>query len=110
MKLSAIRNIATIITAVILIIAAIITLENYYAKSTVVEKIEERLDISIIDDQIFIQQHSVDQYRNLAIFERRSEETISPAVNEIIQMEEIKLEELKLKKVEKVKFYEQKTE
>ena len=72
MKLERIKLIGGIIIAAITIIGAVIGFDRYYAKSsdvkTVVEEmavsdelVQERLDISITDDQIFQQQQQIQQ-------------------------------------------------
>ncbi len=113
LKSEKIKTILYIIIAGIAIIGAIIGVNNYFAKTEDIEAkhqlIDERLDIAIIDDQIFQQEQQIQRIENFRMFEQK---TIEPELTliekEVIEKNRERLKELKDKKAEKIKRYEEK--
>lgn len=118
MKLDKVKIIVGLLIAVITIIGTVLTVDKYFAKAGDVEKehkvleskgdlVQERLDISITDDQIFQQQQHIQQMRNLRVFEVRSSlPELTPMEKEAMESAEGRLDELKVKKATKIKRYE----
>ena len=91
MKLEKIKLIVTIIIAIGALVGIVLAVDSYFAKSEDVgvaiksieaehedleakdELVQERLDISITDDQIFQQRQHIQQMRNYHIFEQKEE-------------------------------------
>ena len=126
MKLEKIKIIIAIVVAVITMIGTILTIDKYFAKTEEVKKavekidkehaeledqdrlVQERLDISITDDQIFQQQQQILQMKNYYIFEQKKDiPEMTPMEIEAIKNAEERLEKLEKVKVEKIKRYEQ---
>ena len=126
MKLDKVKIIVAIVLGAIAIVGTILTVDKYFAKTedvnTAVEEIEkehlalegkdelvqERLDISITDDQIFQQQQQIQQMKNYHIFEQKEEiPEMTPMEKDAMNNAEEKLKELKVKKANKIKRYEQ---
>jgi len=126
MKLEKIKIIIAIVVAVITMIGTILTIDKYFAKTEEVKKavekidkehaeledqdrlVQERLDISITDDQIFQQQQQILQMKNYYIFEQKKDiPEMTPMEKEAIKNAEERLEKLEKVKVEKIKRYEQ---
>jgi len=109
-----------IILGSITIGGTLFTVEKYFAKTSEVKStifkseegdisLSERLEISIIDDQIFQQEQAVQRIEDFNRFEQR---TVQPELT-IIEKETLKktkkrLEELKIRRAEKIKHFEDK--
>lgn len=119
MKLDKVKIIVIIVLAVITVVGTVLTVDKYFAKAEdvkiVVEAIEsrdelvqERLDISITDDQIFQQQQQIQQMKNYHIFEQKEEiPEMTSMEKEAMKNAEERLSSLKVKKADKIKRYEQ---
>lgn len=126
MKLDKVKIIIVIIFAAITIIGTVLTVDKYFAKAVDVEEtvkviekehkeleakdelVQERLDISITDDQIFQQKQQIQQMKNYHIFEQKTEiPEMTPMEKEAMKNAEIRLDELKLEKVMKIQRYQE---
>ena len=107
-----------VITSIIFLVGIIVAVESYFAKNkdveTVVEKLEkndeliqQRVDISIIDDQIFQQEQQIYRIKDLTSIER-IEKPMTPVEKEILDKNKKRLEELKQRREKKIERYEQK--
>ena len=103
-KLNKIRLMLGIIISIFAISGSIYSITNYFAKAKEVELIQQRLDISIIDDQIFQKEQQIEGYKNLTIFERSGKE-LTDIEKMIIIEEEKELVELKDKKDRRMEQY-----
>ena len=114
-----------IISAVIIIITAIFAVDKYFAKSEMVNTlsdefkqryndlvkkdtlINERVDIAIIDDQIFQQEQTIQRIEDWKRFEQRVDEPqLSPIEKETLEKTKLRLDTLRKRKEEKIKQYE----
>jgi hypothetical protein len=106
-----------VITSVIFLIGIMFTINNYFAKNVdvevAVERLEEndklikdRVDISIVDDQIFQQEQQIYRIKDWAAIERKEREMTS-IEKETLEKQEKRLEELRIKRERKIKDYEQ---
>jgi len=137
MKLKKVQLIISIVIGLTVIVGTILTVNNYFAKTEDVnikveeiqlkvdskveeieeehrkletrdELVQERLDISITDDQIFQQQQHIQQMRNLRVFEVRSSlPELTPMESAAMESAEGRLDELKVKKATKIRRYEE---
>jgi len=116
MKLFAsIKSYAVVITALTVIIGGALSVNQNFAKSTDVAKLQshdellgERLDISIVDDQIFQVEQQIQQMQNYSIFEQRADPTPpTPMEEQALYFEQQRLEELKVEKKRRIESYEQ---
>ena len=126
MKLDKVKIIIVIVLAAITIIGTVLTVDKYFAKTEDIEThvktiekehlklesrdelVQERLDISITDDQIFQQQQQIQQMVNYHIFEPKSQITeMTPMEKEAMKNAEDRLDNLKVKKAAKIKRYEE---
>jgi len=126
MKLDKIKIIAVIMVAAITIVGTVLTVDKYFAKTEDVkiaveeiekehevleskdELVQERLDISITDDQIFQQQQQIQQMKNYHIFEQKEEiPEMTPMEKNAMKNAEDRLDNLKVKKATKIKKYEE---
>lgn len=126
MKLDKVKIIIGLFVAAITIIGTVLTVDKYFAKAGDVEKtvkiieeehkeleikdelVQERLDISITDDQIFQQKQQIQQMKNYHIFEQKAEiPEMTPMEKEAMKNAEIRLGELKLEKVMKIQRYQE---
>lgn len=109
-----------VVTSLIMIFGVIYALSNYFAKTEDVEMavnkleendelIHERVDISIIDDQIFHQEQQIYRIKDINAFER-SEKPMTPFQKESLERQEKRLEDLEKKRERKIKMYEQRKE
>ena len=105
------KTILTIIVSIIIIIGAIITINNSVAKTDDIidlreesKLVQERLDISIADDHIHYQEQTVDRIKSLTKFEMRKG-PLTEVEKEVIQIEEKKLEKLRTRREQKAKEY-----
>ena len=117
MKLEKIKLIVGLFIALATLVGIVLTVDKYFAKSEEVEisvgeikneneLVQERLDISITDDQIFQQQQHIQQMKNYQIFEQRSEAPeLTSLEKEALKNAEERLEELKSIKSEKLETY-----
>jgi len=107
-----------VITSIIFLIGIVIVVESYFAKNedveTVVEKLEkndelihQRLDLGIIDDQIFQQEQQIYRIKDLTSIERKVK-PMTPVEKEVLDKNEKRLEELKQRREKKIERYEQK--
>ena len=102
-----VKTIFYVILAVIAIVSALFAVERYFAKSVEVEHIDERLDISIIDDQIFQQEQAVQRIEDFQRYEQRTvEPELTQIEKEVLKKAEDRLIELKSRKEEKINAYE----
>jgi len=125
MKLEKVKLITGLILAFVAIIGTILTVDGYFAKSEDVNEqvkmiedehkelegrdklVQERLDISITDDQIFQQEQQIQQMKNFHIFEQKQEiPEMTPMEKEALKNAEGRLGELKKVKAAKIKRYE----
>jgi len=100
-------------------IGVVLTVDRYFAKSGDVEKavevlktsdelIEERLDISIIDDQIAQQQNYIQRMEDWNVFEQKAQEPqLTQLEEETLEKAKERLEELKKKKEQREKQYQE---
>ena len=126
MKLEKVKLVIGIVIGIATIVGIIVGIDKYFAKSEEVKTtvkiieeehkaleerdvlVQERLDISITDDQIFQQQQHIQQMKNYHIFEQKAQiPEMTPMEKEAIKNAEERLEELKKQKEEKIKRYEQ---
>lgn len=115
-----------VIVGLIIIGTAILAVNSYFAKSDDVAKTvqiiqkeheelenrdqlaQERLDISITDDQIFQQEQHIQQMKNYRIFEQKAQiPELSYMEKEALDKAEVRLDELKIIKSTKIKRYEE---
>lgn len=114
MKTEIIKAIAGFIIASITIVGAIFAIERYFAKSEEVvslkntdQLINERLDISIIDDQIYQLEQQISKIKDWNQFEQKAPvPELTPIEKEILDKTEQKLKELKEEKISRQKAYE----
>lgn len=126
MKLDKVKIIIGLLVAAITIIGTVLTVDKYFAKAGDVEEtvkiiekehkeleikdelVQERLDISITDDQIFQQKQQIQQMKNYHIFEQKAEiPEMTSMEKEAMKNAEIRLGELKLEKVMKIQRYQE---
>jgi len=118
MNTNKIKTIATIILIFVTLTGTLFAVEKYFAKTSYVDtsikilenkdnKLEERLDINIIDDQIFYQQQQVYRIKDLATLERKEKE-MTHIEKELLKESQNRLEELKEKRKKKIEQYENK--
>ena len=100
-------------------VGVVLTVDRHFAKSDDVQKtvkslegsdqlIEERLDLSIIDDQIHLQEQQIQRIEDWRVFEQKTESPeLTPAEKEIVEKAKEDLDELKKKKDERRKQYEE---
>ena len=113
LKSEKIKTILYVVLAGIAIVGAIIGVNNYFAKTEDIEikhqLIDERLDIAIIDDQIFQQEQQIQRIENFRMFEQKTvEPELTLIEKEVIEKNRERLVELKDKKADKIKRYEEK--
>ena len=109
-----IKFLAWIIFTASAILATVFSLYHYFAKTEDVQQLErhdvlleERLDIAIVDDQIFQVEQQVQQMKNYTIFEQRTNSVeLSSLEKEAIEDAESRLDELKKEKKRKIESYE----
>jgi uncharacterized small protein (DUF1192 family) len=94
-----------ILTAITMSVSILVAITSYFAKSSTVELIDERLDISIMDDRINQQQHEIDRNKALIEFERKEAEKTA-AEEEILMKQAMELEELKQARNQRYEQYE----
>ncbi len=126
MKLDKIKIIIAIVIVAITIIGTVLTVDKYFAKAEDIEThvktiekehqkleirdelVQERLDLSITNDQIRFQQQQIQQMENFHIFEQKAEiPEMTLMEKEAMKNAEMRLQELKLEKVTKIKRYEE---
>ncbi|HUS49503.1 MAG TPA: hypothetical protein VMZ91_05025 [Candidatus Paceibacterota bacterium] len=118
MNISKIKNILTIAVVIMTLAGTLFAIEKYFAKTSDVDtsikilenkdnKLEERLDINIVDDQIFYQQQQVYRIKDLATLERKEKE-MTHIEKELLKESQNRLEELKEKRKKKIEQYENK--
>lgn len=94
-----------IIIACIAVVTTLFGIERYFAKEEEVKetisRIGERIDIGIIDDQIFQQAQEINRIQNLIIFERKEKE-MTEVEKEVMKKNKEKLQELKESKIRKL--------
>ena len=102
-----VKNIFYIVLAVIAVTTALFTIERHFAKSKEVENIDDRLDISIIDDQIFQQEQAVQRIEDFQRYEQRTvEPELTPIEKDTLKKARERLDTLKNRKEEKINAYE----
>jgi hypothetical protein len=87
------KTFVIVLTAITLSASVLVAVTAYFAKSSTVELLDERLDISIMDDRIHQQQQEIDRLKALVEFERRQAEQTA-VEKEILQEREMELERL----------------
>ena len=120
MQLTKAKTIVGIITGLITIVGAIFLIEAYFAKSGDVDEkfkevkvertlIQQRLDISISDDQVFQQQQRVKRVGDLRYEkkEREMTEEEEKELTELIEEEKKELRKLEKRREKKIERYEQ---
>lgn len=114
-----------IVVAVVTILGAIFAVDKYFAKSEMVNTlsdelkqrydalvkkdvlINERVDISIIDDQIFQQEQTIQKIEDWQRFEQRAvEPELTPIERETLDKAKTRLETLRTRKEDKIRQYE----
>jgi len=105
--LGKIKIIASIVVAIIAVITALFAIERYFAKNSTVSLIDERLEISILEDRIYEKERDIERIRDLNVFQRVENPEPTEAEKEIIKKSEDRLEELKEQRSIKIEQYEQ---
>lgn len=108
-----------IIVSIIAIVGAIIAVNSYFAKTKDVEQeiikfetndhlLNERLDISITDDQIFQQQQQIQQMEIKHTFEQKAQvPELTPMEKEALEQAQKRLKKLEEEKAAKIKKYDE---
>ena len=108
-----------VIVAVIMIGGAFFGVEKYFAKTSEVkaavvelkssdQSISERLEISIMDDQIFQQQQTIQRFEDWQRFEQRTAAPVlTPIEQETLEKAKKRLFVLEQRKADKIKAYEE---
>jgi len=117
--LEKIKMIFGVIVAVIMIGGAFFGVEKYFAKTSEVkaavvelkssdQSISERLEISIMDDQIFQQQQTIQRFEDWQRFEQRTAAPVlTPIEQETLEKAKKRLFVLEQRKADKIKAYEE---
>lgn len=107
-----------IIVAIIMIGGSVFGIEKYFAKTSVVkaavvelknndQSLSERLEISIMDDQIFQQEQTIQRIEDWKRFEQRKiEPELTPIEKDTLDKAKKRLSELEFRKEDKIKQYE----
>jgi len=110
--------IISIIVGIVVIVPSIIGVDKYFAKTTDVEKVvvelkntdqslNQRIEIGIIDDQIFQQEQTIQRIEDWQRYAQRKEQPIlTPIEKEILQKARMRKAQLEGKKEDKIKAYE----
>jgi len=113
-----VKFIIYIILGVIAIGSAFFGIEKYFAKDNEVKEVfqqlgssdrslSERLEISIIDDQIFQQEQTIQRIEDWKRFEQRTvEPELTPVEKDTLIKARKRLKDLEERKLEKIKHYE----
>lgn len=104
MKIETTKTIAYILGVMIALASTIIAVDKYFAKSVTVEKLTERVDIGITDDQIFQQEQRVRMWEAELQFKKRTEPPTKIEERIIMQEKEV-LYELQKQRLEKIQGY-----
>jgi hypothetical protein len=95
MNREAVKFAGWIVITLATIATVIVSINAYFAKSTEVGIVEERLDLKIVDDRIFQQEQQIQQMKNYQIFQRAEPEPeLTPMEEEAIRQAETRLRQL----------------
>jgi hypothetical protein len=112
------KFIVYIVLAAITMLGAIFGVERYFAKESEVQaavselqksdnSLSQRVEIAIIDDQIFQQEQTIQRFEDWQRFEQRKvEPELTPIEKETLAKAKDRLEKLEQRKEEKIKQYE----
>ena len=103
MKIEKVKTVLGIVVALIVIFGAVYGVIRIFATRIEVEMVSDRLDISIIDDQIFQQEQDI-----MRMLMEQRKGPMTDLEKNLLMIQERRLRELKARRVDKIRAYEQK--
>jgi hypothetical protein len=101
MKAEKLKVILAIVVSLIVIFGVVLAVVNYFAKQSDLSLVGERLDISIVDDQIFQMEQDI-----LRMKIEMRKEPMTDQEKELLTVQRQRLDELKGRREDKLKDYE----